>query len=131
MRTVSLLLTALVAGILAPRAKAHAFLDHARPEVGSTINRSPHEIRLWFTESLEPAFSSVEVLDRNRHEVDDKNAHVDPKDRMLLDVSVPRLSPGTYTVMWHVVSIDTHRTEGHFQFTIKPQTGNPRVGGST
>ncbi len=30
------------------------------------------------------------------------------------------LKPGIYTVAWHVVSVDTHKTQGTFQFTVKP-----------
>jgi methionine-rich copper-binding protein CopC len=32
----------------------------------------------------------------------------------------PRLAPGTYRVMWRVISVDTHQTEGAFTFTIGP-----------
>jgi len=30
------------------------------------------------------------------------------------------LPPGIYTVIWHVTSIDTHKTEGRYQFTVGP-----------
>ena len=42
-----------------------------------------------------------------------------PRIKSLLQVSLPQLPAGTYTVIWHVVSVDTHRTQGHFEFTIK------------
>jgi methionine-rich copper-binding protein CopC len=35
-------------------------------------------------------------------------------------VPLKALRPGTYRVSWHAVSIDTHRTEGAFTFTVKP-----------
>ena len=41
------------------RGAAHAFLDHASPLVGSTVPAAPHEVSLSFTQSLEPAFSTV------------------------------------------------------------------------
>ena len=44
-------------------AQAHAFLDHASPLVGSTVASAPHEVVLTFTQSLEPAFSTVTVTD--------------------------------------------------------------------
>ncbi|HEY2713822.1 MAG TPA: copper resistance CopC family protein [Chthoniobacterales bacterium] len=100
-------------------AQAHAFLDHADPKVGSTITQSPAEVKLWFTQNLEPAFSKLEVQDAQGKAVDKKDAHVDPKEKALLVVSLPPLRPGSYTVIWHVVSVDTHRTQGHFQFTLK------------
>ena len=98
---------------------AHAFLDHADPKVGSTITNSPAEIKVWFTQNLEPAFSKLQVQDAAGHEVDKKDAHLDDKDKSLFKVTLPPLPSGTYTVIWHAVSVDTHRTQGHFKFTIK------------
>ncbi len=98
---------------------AHAFLDHAEPKVGSTATFAPTEIKVWFTQELEPAFSSLEVADAQGKQVDKKDTKLDEKTKLLLTVSVPPLPPGTYTVAWHVVSVDTHKTQGHFEFTIK------------
>ncbi|MGA2871372.1 MAG: copper resistance CopC family protein [Verrucomicrobiota bacterium] len=98
---------------------AHAFLDHADPKVGSTITHSPAEIKVWFTQNLEPAFSTLQVQDALGHEVDKKDAHLDDKDKSLFKVTLPPLPSGTYTVIWRVVSVDTHRTQGRFKFTIK------------
>jgi copper resistance protein C len=33
-------------------------------------------------------------------------------------VTLPKLPPGTYTVNWHVTSVDTHKTEGNYTFTV-------------
>jgi copper resistance protein C len=38
----------------------------------------------------------------------------------VLAVALPRLGAGAYTVIWHVTSVDTHKTEGRYQFTIGP-----------
>ncbi len=100
-------------------ALAHAFLDHADPKVGATIDVSPTEVKIWFTQSVEPAFSSIQVADAQGAQRDKKDTHVDDKDKSLLVVSVPTLPPGVYTVTWRVVSVDTHRTQGHFEFTVK------------
>jgi methionine-rich copper-binding protein CopC len=100
-------------------AGAHAFLDHADPKVGSTVTNSPAEIKVWFTQSLEPAFSTLEVQDAQGREVDKKDAHLDDKDKTLFIVSLPSLPSGTYAVIWHAVSVDTHKTQGHFEFTVK------------
>jgi copper resistance protein C len=97
---------------------AHAFPDHSVPAVGGTITQSPAEIRIWFTQKLEPAFSAIEVLDTSGSRVDQNDAQVDAQDPTLLRVSVKPLAPGTYKVMWHVVSVDTHATEGSFSFTV-------------
>lgn len=101
------------------QAWAHAFLDHADPKVGSMVTNSPTEIKIWFTQNLEPVFSSVEVQDAQGKQVDKKDMQLDDKDKSLMIISVPLLPDGTYTVTWHAVSVDTHRTQGHFKFTVK------------
>src|SRR5215470_18730078 len=100
-------------------AHAHAFLDHADPRVGNTV-KSPRIVSLWFTQNLESAFSTIDVLDSNGARVNAGNAVVDGSDRKLLRVPVKVLSPGTYTVKWHVLSVDTHTTEGNFTFRVGP-----------
>jgi copper resistance protein C len=105
--------------VLQSPAWAHAFLDHSDPTVGSTVTNSPREVKIWFTQELEPAFSSVQVQEAQGKEVDKKDVHLDEKNKSLLIVSLPKLAPGIYSVNWHVVSVDTHRTQGHFEFTIK------------
>ena len=70
-------------------AQTHAFLDHAMPAVGSAIHGSPAQVRLWFTQELEPAFSTVQVQDRNGKRVDKQDKHVDPANPALLPIPVP------------------------------------------
>lgn len=105
----------------APAAWAHAFLDHASPPVGSTVQASPPEIKLWFTQELEPAFSAVRVeQDGGGKRVDKDDAKVDADVATLLQVSLPKLQPGRYRVTWRVLSVDTHVTEGDFTFDVAP-----------
>ncbi len=99
---------------------AHAFLDRAEPRVGSTVRNPPSQVRLWFTESLEPAFSSVQVLNEAGQRVDKADGQVDSADLALLRISLPPLPPGTYKVIWRVLSVDTHVTEGDFAFRVAP-----------
>lgn len=112
-------LTAALFLVLQSQVWAHAFLDHAEPKVGSTIRNSPLQLKLWFTQNLERAFSSVQVQDAQGREVDKKDMRLDDKDKSLAIITLPQLPAGTYTVIWHVVSVDTHRTQGRFKFTIK------------
>ncbi|HEX4192184.1 MAG TPA: copper resistance protein CopC [Stellaceae bacterium] len=104
---------------VAPRAFAHAFPDHAQPAVGSTVSPAPSEVKIWFTGKLEPAFSKITVQDASGATVDKGDAAVDPQDATLMHVSLKKLPPGTYKVHWHAVSVDTHATEGDFNFTVK------------
>lgn len=102
----------------APTVQAHAFLDHATPAVGSTVPRAPEAVTLWFTQQLEPAFTTATVIDASGNTVDAGPAQVDSKEPTVLRVALKKLSPGTYTVSWHALSVDTHTTTGHFTFTV-------------
>jgi len=104
--------------LVAPAGWAHAFLDHASPAVGSTVPTAPEAVTMWFTQELEPAFTTATVTDASGNTVDTGPAKVDPKDPTLLRVALKKLSPGTYTVSWHALSVDTHTTTGHFTFTV-------------
>jgi copper resistance protein C len=101
-------------------AHAHAFLDHASPLVGSTVPTAPRELLLWFTEKLEPSFSTVEVRNAQGVAVQSGNARVDGSDGTELRVPLRALPGGTYQVIWHVLSVDTHRTQGSFSFRVGP-----------
>jgi methionine-rich copper-binding protein CopC len=106
--------------LIAPAAvRAHAFLDHADPAVGSTVPAPPTLIHLWFTQELEPAFSWVTVTDRSGASVNDGTATIDPSNKSELTVKLKPLSAGPYTVKWHALSVDTHTTEGDFTFQVK------------
>jgi methionine-rich copper-binding protein CopC len=104
----------------AARVSAHAFLERSDPSVGGKVHSAPTAVRICFTEAIEPRFSSIQVFDATGKQVDKKDTHSDPSNRSLLQVSLPRLGPGTYKVVWRVVSVDTHRTNGDFTFEILP-----------
>jgi hypothetical protein len=115
-RTIACLILVLLTG--AVRVEAHAFLREAEPGVGSTVQTSPNEVRIRFTENIEPAFSSIQVFDASGKEVDKRDVHLDHSDQALLHVSLPRLGAGIYKVVWRVVSVDTHATNGNFTFRV-------------
>jgi methionine-rich copper-binding protein CopC len=99
-------------------AQAHAHLDHAKPAVGSTVTAAPKEVTLWFTEALEPKFSTIEVHDAEGKAMQAGPAKPVPGNTAQLQVSLKALTPGTYTVIWHALSVDTHRSQGTFTFKV-------------
>ena len=111
-------LAVLLAGITG--AEAHAFLERADPRAGSTVHGAPAQVRLWFTERLEPAFSSVRIVNAAGHRVDSGDAKADPSAPKELLVSVPPLPPGPYKVLWRVTMVDGHVTHGDFTFRVAP-----------
>jgi copper resistance protein C len=115
MKTTLPLITALLVLAAGLPARAHAFLDHAQPRVGSTV-AAPDHVELWMTEDLEPAFTTVQVFDSQGQQIDRKNAKISGATMIL---SLPKLAPGTYLVKWKAVASDTHRTTGTFNFTVQ------------
>jgi methionine-rich copper-binding protein CopC len=97
------------------QAHAHAFLDHAQPRVGATVQSAPAKLTLTFTQEIEPAFSSVKVTDAQGRLVDKGDVQVQGA---LMQVTLAAIGPGDYTVTWRVVSVDTHVTEGDFVFHV-------------
>ena len=102
----------------APAVRAHAFLDHASPAVGSSVPTAPAVVILWFTQDLEPAFSNVTVTNEAGQGVDLGNARVPQDSPAELQIGLKPLPRATYLVSWHVVSVDTHPTEGTFTFDV-------------
>ncbi|HEY0425434.1 MAG TPA: copper resistance CopC family protein [Rhodopila sp.] len=96
-------------------ATAHAMLDHAEPRVGNTVATPPREVTLWFTQKLEPAFSSVTVTNAAGQRVDTGKARVSGSQ---MTVSLRPAGSGTFRVNWQVLSVDAHRTNGSFTFQV-------------
>jgi hypothetical protein len=96
-------------------AAAHAFLDRAEPRVGNKVASAPREVTLWFTQKLEPAFSTITVTDAAGQRVDTGKTRVSGTQ---MSVSLRPGGTGTYHVNWRVLSVDTHRTDGSFTFQV-------------
>ena len=110
------LLLIVVAG--SGKLEAHAFLERAHPAVGSTVQTSPGEVRVLFTEKIESALSTVQVFNASGRGVDKHDVRLDRLNHALLHVSLPSLEAGSYKVVWRVVSVDTHVTNGSFSFRV-------------
>jgi len=95
---------------------AHAFLQHASPGAGAVLSTPPKQVTLVFSEKLEPSFSGVSVSDGQGH---DMEAGAPNFSEGTIIVILKPLSPGSYHVTWHAVSVDTHRTEGSYNFSVK------------
>jgi len=107
---------ALWAAALATPAFGHAHLSKSTPAAGATVP-PPAEIVLSFTEPLEPAFSTIELRDSMGKRIETGKAQV--KDDVMR-LPLKPLPAGRYTVNWRVLSVDTHKSQGNFAFTVKP-----------
>jgi copper resistance protein D len=106
--------------LLATTAWGHAFPDHSEPRAGATVQTSPSRARLWFDGMLEPAFSTIMVMNALAQQVDNRDGGVNPADHTVLETSLPPLPPGRYRIVWSVVDHDGHPTEGDLSFSIGP-----------
>jgi copper resistance protein C len=98
---------------------AHAQLEKATPPVGGTV-ASASEIRLNFSEGVEPRFTGVTLTSAGGASVPLGPAKVEVGHQNVLIVPIAKpLSPGVYKVHWHAVAVDTHHTQGTFEFTVK------------
>lgn len=119
-------LTALAIGA-APAVLGHAALLTAEPADDATLSGSPAEIVMTFTQNLDPARSSIRVVDAAGTAVAE-GGRVDPGDdvrTMRLALTTP-LAPGTYSVRWTSFSAeDSEQERGTTTFTIVAATPAP------
>lgn len=104
---------------LAQMASAHATPERSEPVPNSVLAQPPGGVTIWFTESIEPRFSEIQVLDAQGKRVDNRDSFVDRVVPAAISVSLPILPEGTYTVVWRTVSaVDGHAVRGSFIFAV-------------
>ena len=120
MRNFSLkILVSLGFALVSAQAFGHAQLEKATPAVGGAV-ASASEIRLTFSEGVEPKFSKVSLTGPDGGAVALGAATTEPGNQAVLIVPISKpLSAGAYKVHWQAVSVDTHHTQGTFEFTVK------------
>jgi methionine-rich copper-binding protein CopC len=97
---------------------AHAHPKSAMPAADAVV-AAPAAVDIEFSEALEPAFSTLTVSDLHGRAVTNTKAEVDASAHKRLHLPLPVLAPGDYEVNWVAVSVDGHRTSGHYRFTIR------------
>lgn len=102
-------------------ASAHAHLKSATPPMDGAVSTAPSELDLMFSEGLDLKFTAVAVKGPDRKTVATGKETLGAGDdtRLVVPLSGP-LAAGTYTVGWHALSADGHKTSGSYRFTIKP-----------
>ena len=111
---------ALVGLGLASPALAHAHLQSATPAEGSTVATAPTEIDLTFSEAVELKFTGVDMTGPGKAVVKTGAATLAAGNRTLKVPLEGTLAAGVYTVAWHALSSDGHKTKGSYSFTLKP-----------
>ncbi len=100
-------------------ALAHANLARSTPAANASLQSAPDEIRLWFTEPVEPNYSRFSLRDSSGNLVQTPPSQIDPTDARQMFMQPGALPDGLYTVAWRAISAaDGHSTEGSFAFGI-------------
>jgi putative copper export protein/methionine-rich copper-binding protein CopC len=121
------LLCAIGLTVLLPSlALAHAILLNSSPAKDAILSTPPTRVQMWFSEDLNPALSTAEVINAQRQRVDQDDAHVNADNSKELDLSLQaNLSPAVYIVVWRSDSADDgHALLGSFIFTVTAPGGS-------
>lgn len=121
------LLCAIGLTVLLPSlAFAHAILLTSSPAKDAILSTPPTRVQLWFSEDLNPALSTAEVINAQRQRVDQDDAHVNADNSKELDLSLQaNLAPAVYIVVWRSDSADDgHALLGSFIFTVTAPGGS-------
>ena len=99
---------------------AHAHLLEEGPAANAIAIAAPTTLSLRFSEAIALKFSGVKVFGPDQAEISLGTSALDPKNDALIEVPiVGTLSAGQYTVAWHALSSDGHKTNGTYTFTVK------------
>ena len=101
-----------------PSAFAHAHPKTMVPTPDST-GPTPSKISITFSEAVEPKFSSIKLTNIEGKSTDPETSAPVPGDPTTITLAVPSLPTGTYVVHWVDVSVDGHRLQGSYQFTVR------------
>jgi len=106
-----------------PYAAAHPFIEETSPNSASNAPVGTTKIIVHFSESVELDFSSLQVIDSNGEQIDNKDSkYFDGNDSLI--VTTPPLNDGVYTVTSKVLSkVDGHLVSAAFVFGV----GNVKV----
>ena len=106
--------------------EAHGYIVRSTPKDRSVLLRAPNQVQIWFSEGLEPRFSTIEVFNQQGEQVDSGDGGVDERNSARLTVSLPSdLPPGAYLVKLRpVFTSDGHAVSDTLVFWIGEQIGN-------
>ena len=99
-------------------AQAHAHLKASNPKEGAVVTAMPAAISLTFSESARITAVSIQKDQEPKQKLTAPTAT-----GAQIDVAVPTLSPGAYTLSWRVASTDdNHIMSGELHFKVAPTT---------
>lgn len=103
---------------------AHAVMTRTVPEQGASAVEGLTKIEIWYDSAVRDNMLALAVVDANGVRVDNRDPKVNPADQTHVFVSVKPLSPGSYTVRYRAISVDSFLATGSWNLTVvaKPQS---------
>jgi copper transport protein len=111
-------LAALLTGWFAGPALAHATLTVATPGDASVVEQAPTDVTLVYDEAVGIQNGAVKVLAPDGSRVDTGEATTGDDGRAVTAPLQPGLAEGTYTILWRVLSEDSHSIFGASTFSV-------------
>ncbi len=112
-----------VLGVLPAVAGAHAALLKTSPSASGTVNSSPADVALTYSEPVEPRFAIVSVTNADGENVTTGRPARSTSNPNQLVTPLQSLPEGWYLVYWRVISVDGHPVRGAFTFAVGPNPG--------
>ncbi|MCI0141072.1 copper resistance protein CopC [Arthrobacter bambusae] len=97
---------------------AHDVLEGTEPANGSVVATVPSVVRLTFNNT--PIALGSQILVKDANGTNQADGPVSIVDNLVSQAVKADAPPGRYTVVWRIVSSDTHPIEGSFTFTAGP-----------
>lgn len=120
------LLACCLAAVFPSVASAHAILLRSDPAADSVLRQAPAQVRMWFSEDVNPDLTTAVILGAASQRVDNNEAHISPSDPREMDVTLrPDLQPSVYVVLYRTHSADDgHILRGSFIFSVARPDGS-------
>jgi copper resistance protein C len=97
-------------------AQAHAHLKASNPQEGAVVTKMPASISLTFSES-----ARITALWIQKDQEPNQKLAAPTSTGEQINVTVPTLLPGSYTLRWRVASTeDNHIMSGELHFKVAP-----------
>lgn len=114
-----LVLSLAIGSLATSWAQAHAKVETTEPKADSELSQPPKEIRLHFSDTLEPAFSKIVLLDAKNAAIKLPKTVVGKSDAKTMSAQLPVLGVGQYQVRWSIMTRDGHKVKGEYRFKVK------------
>ena len=100
-------------------ASAHATLVQSTPGDGLVVPAGPKQVELHYDQPVGTSAGSVKVLAPEGTRVDTGRITQSDGGTTVIDQLPAELPAGTYTILWRVLSADTHTVFGASTFSVK------------